>query len=167
MGNGKSRIFISLFYPAFTMLLIAGILSCQKPGNSTGNKANKNPSGNIKEEVQIESKKCDVIVYYFHTTYRCDSCMQIEQLTAEALDEEYSEEMKDGFVEYNVVNMEEAKNNHFIQDYKLYTKSVIVADIEEGKQIRWKNLIKVWSLINNKKEFKKYIKSEVKDFLED
>lgn len=166
MVNGKSRMFICLLCSAITILLVAGILSCQKLNNSAVNKAGKNPSGNIQEEVQIKSKKCDVVVYYFHTTYRCASCMQIEQLTAEALDEEFSEEMKEGFIEFNVLNMEEAKNNHFIQDYELFTKSVIVADIEQGKQIRWKNLIKVWSLLNNNEEFKKYIKSEVEDFLE-
>jgi hypothetical protein len=107
-----------------------------------------------------------VIVFYFHGNVRCFTCERIEQLTMEAVNEEFAEEMKKGVVELKVINVEEAKNNHFIKDYQLYTKSVIVSDLKQGKQDRWKNLQRVWELVRNDEAFKRYVQKEINEYLE-
>ncbi|MCX5866533.1 MAG: nitrophenyl compound nitroreductase subunit ArsF family protein [Proteobacteria bacterium] len=106
-----------------------------------------------------------VIVYYFHNTFRCPTCHKIEQYTKEAMESGFSQELRDGRVDFQVLNIDEPTNSHFIQDYKLYTKSVVVVDIKDGKQVRWNNLAKVWELVGNQKLFIKYIQDEVNLYL--
>jgi len=57
------------------------------------------------------------------------------------------------------------ENRHFIKDFELYTKQVIVEQIENGKQKKWKNLDKVWDLLGDETEFSMYIQNEVKSTL--
>jgi len=107
-----------------------------------------------------------VIVYYFHTTYRCPTCHKIEKYTREAMESGFSQALRDGRVDFQVLNIEEPTNSHFVQDYKLYTKSVVVVDIKDGKQVRWNNLAKVWELVGNQQLFIKYIQDEVNGYLQ-
>jgi len=108
-----------------------------------------------------------VIVYYFHTTYRCPTCHKIEQYTKEAMESGFSQALRDGRVEFHVLNIDEPANSHFIQDYKLYTKSVVVVSIKDGKQVRWGNLAKIWELVGNQQLFIKYIQDEVNGYLQE
>ena len=50
---------------------------------------------------------------------------------------------------------DEEGNYHFVKDYGLYTKSVIISEEIDGKEIRWKNLPKVWEYIGSEDKFKK------------
>jgi hypothetical protein len=52
-----------------------------------------------------------------------------------------------------------------VKDYKLFTKSVIVADMVQGKEQRWKNLPRVWELLRNEADFKAYVKNETAAYL--
>lgn len=106
-----------------------------------------------------------VVAYYFHTSYRCWTCKQIEALTKEAIQNNFAQELKTGRLEWQSVNIDEPANQHFVQDYKLYTKSVIIADFQNGKQVRWKNLEKVWECVHNPGVFANYIRMEVSAYL--
>ena len=106
-----------------------------------------------------------VVFYYFHTTARCVSCHKIEQYTREALEKYFFDEIASGKVDFRMVNVDEPQNKHYIQDYQLYTKSVVLSKVSEGKEVRSKNLDKVWNLLNNKDKFYEYIKGETNDFI--
>jgi hypothetical protein len=107
-----------------------------------------------------------VRVYYFHTTQRCASCKKVEALSAEAIRAGFEHELGDGRLEWQVVNVEDPQNRHFTADYQLYTKSVVVVDRANGQQVRWKNLPKVWELLQDEKGFRLYVQSEVRAYLE-
>jgi hypothetical protein len=115
--------------------------------------------------VSFAGEKPEVIAYYFHTTFRCPSCRKIEQYTGEALKENFAKEMESGELVYKVVNTDDAGNEHFMRDYQLYTKSVVLSLVKDGKEVKFKNLEKVWRLLGNKDEFCRYIKEETADFL--
>lgn len=121
----------------------------------------QNPSGNIAFDSDHK-----VIVYYFHGKYRCYSCNLIEHLTIQSIEEGFSDELAKGSVSVKALDVQEPGNKHFIKDYSLYTKSVIVSDVRSGKEIRWKNLTKVWELLRNEVAFKSYVQAEVNKFLE-
>lgn len=104
-------------------------------------------------------------VYYFHGRARCPSCFKIETYTKETVQGDFVQALKDGSLEWQVVNVDEPANQHFVKDYQLYTKSVILADIREGKQTRWKNLEKVWELLHDKSAFRAYIQAEINAYL--
>jgi hypothetical protein len=107
-----------------------------------------------------------VRVYYFRTTTRCVSCKKIEAFTDEAIRSAFAREIEDGRMIFKVVNVEEPGNGHFIQDYKLATKSVVVVDLVNGGQVRWKNLARIWELLNDQPVFVRYVQDEVRQYLE-
>lgn len=106
-----------------------------------------------------------VVVYYFHGTYRCKTCMRIEALTRQAVQQDFADELKQGRVELRVVNVEEPANRHFIQDYGLYTKAVVVVDYRDQRQLRWQNLDQIWNLFGNEAAFRAYVADAVRNHL--
>lgn len=111
-----------------------------------------------------QEKADRLIVYYFYNNVRCVSCLKIEKYTKSSLEENFAEKLKDGDMEWKMVNMDEPENKHFVDDYKLITKSVVLSEIKDGKEISHKNLDKVWELLGNEDLFKKYITGEINDF---
>jgi hypothetical protein len=65
------------------------------------------------------------------------------------------------------VNAEERGNEHFTQDYQLYTKSLILSLVKDGKEIKSKNLTKIWDYVRNKQKFFDYVNEEVNNFLKE
>jgi hypothetical protein len=107
-----------------------------------------------------------VVAYYFHTTYRCSSCKKIEAYSREAIESGFAKELKDGRVAWCVVNLDDRANRHFIQDYQLFSKSLVLVKMKDGKQAEWKNLIKVWQLLGNREDFLRYVQAELRSYLE-
>lgn len=91
--------------------------------------------------------------------------MKIESFSREAVEAGFGKELKGGKVVWRLVNIDEPANRHYIDDYQLYAKSVIVADVRDGEEVRWKNLMKVWQLTRDKELFIKYIQDEVRAYL--
>ncbi|MCX7718595.1 MAG: nitrophenyl compound nitroreductase subunit ArsF family protein [Candidatus Sumerlaeaceae bacterium] len=106
-----------------------------------------------------------VIVYYIHGGPRCPSCVKIEKYTESALRSAFAEEAASGRIVWQPVNADVRGNEHFMKDYQLFTKSVVVVEVKNGKQTRWKNLPKVWELLGNQQDFEKHIVSEVGSYL--
>lgn len=106
-----------------------------------------------------------VIAYYFHTDTRCSTCMKIEAYSKEAIEKGFPEELKNGTLEMRVVNYERPENRHFIQDYKLVSKSLILVNMVNGKQTEWTNLKLVWQLTGRKDAFLNYVRKEVRNYL--
>jgi len=115
------------------------------------------------EETELEGTK--VIAYYFYTNFRCQSCYTIEKYTKEAIESNFEGELVSGKLVFKPVNVEVKENEHFVNNYQLYTKSVVLSLIEDSKEVKFKNLKKVWEFLGNKDEFYKYIKEETQKFL--
>lgn len=107
-----------------------------------------------------------VITYYFHGNQRCPTCRKIEAYTQEAVLTGFVEELKNGTVECRVVNVDEPGNEHFVSDFQLTTKSVILVSEHNGEQVEWKNLEQIWNLVGNKESFVTYIRDETRAMLE-
>ena len=106
-----------------------------------------------------------VLAYYFHTTKRCASCRKIEAYTAEAITNGFVEELKDGRLVFQALNLDEKENQHFAKDYQLFTKSVVLVEESDTTQVRWKNLPKVWELLADKEGFVRYVQEETRAYL--
>lgn len=106
-----------------------------------------------------------ILVYYFFTTVRCPSCRYIEATTQEALMQNFADALANGSVEWRPVNVQLPQNRHYIRDYQLFTKSVVVARVKDGQQLEWKNLERVWELVGNSAAFHRYIRDEVQAYL--
>ena len=102
---------------------------------------------------------------YFHTTTRCPTCRKIEALSRKAITVNFADELKNGTLFWRAVNVDEPEHHHYKNDYQLFTKSLILSEIKDGKELRWKNLQKIWQLVGDEKAFKQYVLSEINAWL--
>ena len=101
------------------------------------------------------------IVHYFYTSKRCTTCRKIEQWSEEAV----KDLVEAGQVQWQALNIDLPENEHFIKDFQLFTKSVIVAEYKDGKPVRWKNLPDIWTLVRDREKFVDYVADETKNFM--
>ena len=118
-------------------------------------------------DTELKSDADVEVVYYFMTTQRCQNCMKIESYTKEAVQEQFSEKLNNETMILKIVNVDEPQNQHFIHDYQLYTKSVVLVRYRDGKQVEWKNLEQVWNFLGDKTAFKEYVVREVNAFVKE
>ena len=150
---------------ALCLLLVSGAL-----GTDTDKAASDSVAATQVDTVQkiatdTSAQTDKIIAYYFHGYRRCASCLKIEAYTKEAIDSFFTEPLTDGRLEWRVVNTDDEENQHFLKDYQLYTKSVVLVEMNNDKQVRWENLDRVWKLLAEKKEFMDYIRTELSAFL--
>jgi hypothetical protein len=124
----------------------------------------KSKSPPKKTESKVTHK---IVVYYFHGKFRCETCKRMEAYSTEAIKNGFPDQLKSGILEWQVVNVEEKGNEHFVKDYELFTKSLVMVEMKDGKQVRWKNLEKIWDLSTDKDAFVKYVKDEVSVYVKD
>jgi len=95
------------------------------------------------------TQKNFVKVVYFHTDYRCSTCTKLEKYSEETVNKYFADDLKSGKVVWESINYEEEKNEHFVDKFNLYNKSLIIMKYENGKMKEWKNLEKIWELVSN------------------
>lgn len=108
-----------------------------------------------------------VVVYYFHGTARCFTCLKFEEYAGRVLQEDLADALEAGRLEWRIVDVDEPGNEHFVRDYELAAKAIVVADMRGGKPARWKNLERIWELVQDREAFEAYVRDEVKAYLGD
>ncbi|MBF0375981.1 MAG: hypothetical protein HQK72_00685 [Desulfamplus sp.] len=106
-----------------------------------------------------------VIVYYFHREFRCPSCTTLERVTKESVESAFDKELKSGRVKLMSVNIDKKENEHFFKDYSLKFQSVVISDVRDGKEKRWKNLDQVWKLLKEEWDLREYIQKEIRLYI--
>lgn len=103
----------------------------------------KRPAAPTQEAVKQEG----TTVYYFHGDQRCASCDRIEALTLKAIEGR-------GVI-FKAVNVDKPENEHFVKDFELDTRVVVIQ--HDGK---YKKMENVWGLVGGSDvEFITYIQS--------
>ena len=111
------------------------------------------------------SAPAKVIVYYFYGKSRCYSCHKIEAFTREAIQGGFEQEIKDGRVELKNINIEKLANRHYIQDYQLASRSVVVARYKGHEQKDWERLDYVWQIVGDYDAFIAFVREKTSAFL--
>lgn len=110
----------------------------------------------------VEKLDGKVVVYYFHRTQRCPTCLKIEALSREVVTTKFAAEIEAGKLVWKVVNIETPGNEHFEADYALITQSLIVVDHREAAHPHWWNLDKIWELVWTEDDFRQYVDAEIR-----
>jgi hypothetical protein len=132
----------------------------------------KEPATKQKQETpsplsEVKAQNSRVIAFYCHGTFRCSTCQTIEKYSHDAIYEYFPKELSTGKLEFKAVNVEEGENRHYIRDYQLFSKSLILVLYKDEKQVKWKNLKEVWIHVGDKEKFYQYVKDEVEGFLKE
>jgi len=106
-----------------------------------------------------------VVAFYFHGNKRCSTCRKLEAYSDEAITGGFASELDSGELEWRVVNTDEEANAHFVTDFELVTKSVVLVEYRDGEVVRFKNLKLVWQLVGDQDGFLRYVRDETRDFL--
>jgi hypothetical protein len=105
------------------------------------------------------------VAYYFHNTRRCFTCKTIEAQSKEAINTGFAEELKQGRLAWLTVNLEEPGNAHYATDYGVAGSALVIAEVKDGKPVRFAKLDKTWDLVRNKPVFMDYVATETMAFL--
>ena len=127
------------------------------------------PSQQAAKENNLQDAEQDtqLIVYYFHGDVRCSTCHKLETYAKETLETYFADELAAKEVIWKAVNIDEAQNKHFVQDYELYAKTVVLSMVAKGQELRWENLDRIWQEISDKQGYLEYVRNSIVKFLED
>lgn len=106
-----------------------------------------------------------IIVTYFSSDIRCASCVRLEDWSRKAVENNFAQEIRDGKVVFRVINLNGEGNLAYARHYELVSKTVIVSEIANGKEIRWENLQQVWTKLRDPEGFETYIAESVRRHL--
>ena len=84
----------------------------------------------------------------------------------EAVTGGFTTEVKDGRIEWKVVDFTEPEYAHFVKDFDLAAPSVVLVEMQGGGRKSWKNLPEVWELIGDRPALIEFVRKEVRAFLD-
>jgi len=125
------------------------------------------PPTNSRDAKNEANRPAKVNVYYFHGNFRCVSCRKLEAVSQKAVMDAFAQEVERGDLEWHVVNVEASGNEHFVSDYKLFSKALVVVKFRNGQQNDYKNLAKAWELMSDDAALQKYVIAEVRSYLKE
>jgi hypothetical protein len=155
----KTSVFIWLMVFGFVFFLPGAF--AQEPAENAEERAAEVAATEIRPQPR------HLVVTYFHTTFRCPTCHKIETYSNDAVHFNFEDELKSGKLVWRVINVEEPEHKHFVKDYQLYSKHLIVSEMKDGKEVRWKDLTKVWTCVRDEAVFNDYVKTEISDWLKE
>lgn len=152
----------------------------EETNNAVPAAQNQNEIKNIAEVARQDSKsfttinqdnnaiqETRLIVYYFHGHMRCPTCHKLESYAKEALETFFAEQLANKKMQWEVISIEAPENEHYIKDYQLVTRSVVLSKVADGKELAWKNLDQIWAKVGDKNSYLEYIRNSITKFLED
>ncbi|MBN8710172.1 MAG: hypothetical protein BGO12_20860 [Verrucomicrobia bacterium 61-8] len=107
-----------------------------------------------------------IVVTYFTTDVRCPTCHKIEELARKAIELHFSGQLATGRMVFRTVNTDQPENRHFVDDYSLVSKTVIVSDRKGGKEAQWINLQDVWLKVHDEPAFDAYVSDAIRKYLD-
>jgi len=122
-------------------------------------------SGESEVFAVVEGVEPELIVYYFYNNIRCATCSHLEAYTREALETHFAEEVAAGVIQWRMLSMDDPTNEHYLIDYELYSKSVVLARMRGGEELHFANLEGIWDLVYDKADYLEYIRENVQEFL--
>ena len=108
-----------------------------------------------------------VVAYYFYGNVRCATCRKLEAYSKEALEDGFAQEIASGGLEWRAVNVDEPENEHFVTDFELVTRALVLVEYADGEMTRWQDLKLIWKLVGDKAGYMTYVREATSDFLQE
>ena len=103
-------------------------------------------------------------VYYLHATFRCVTCNTIERMAREVVDQQFSDALADGAVEWQEADFQ--KNDALAKQFDVIASCVVVAKMRGDTVLDFKRLDEVWTLMKDAPRFNAYIGDAIRGYLE-
>jgi len=107
-----------------------------------------------------------LLIYYFHVTHRCNTCIKIESVTKKILETYYADELKKGVIIFQAFNCELPENKALVDKYQAYGATLALTPIVNGKEAGIEDLTSfAFSKINNEEVFTKELQEKINSYL--
>ena len=103
-------------------------------------------------------------VYYFHRTQRCYSCNTLSQYARETIEQRFSEEIKNGKINFREINVDLSENKDVAKKFQASGSSLFINAIRNGKDDISQDS-NVWRLLRNEAQFKSYLENKINSLL--
>jgi hypothetical protein len=109
-----------------------------------------------------DAPKDRVIAMYFHRTQRCPTCLKMGSYAEEAVKTGFADGIKKGRVAFYFIDFQDEKNDRYAKAYNITGPALIVAKIADNKVASYSNLEEIWSKVDDKPAFLRYVQENVK-----
>lgn len=147
-----------------SILLIVALGSLAIWANREYQKSNAGPVPAASEDLPAVTGD-QVVMTYFISGTRCESCQKIEALTKETAEQDFAEALASGKLVFRVIDTGEPGYQHFTKDYQLTSKTVILSHRVNGKETEWSDMAKVWDLLDEAPDFHTYLGEQIRKYL--
>ncbi len=114
----------------------------------------------------IEEPEKILVSYILIGSKRCFTCKRIEAWTRESVESGFEKEIQEGTVAFRIVDGDLPANKHYIDDYQMAFKTVVIEKLQGNKVKDWKRLDEVWQLIRqDKASFDSFLRANVRSML--
>ncbi|HEX9779034.1 MAG TPA: nitrophenyl compound nitroreductase subunit ArsF family protein, partial [Geopsychrobacteraceae bacterium] len=111
-----------------------------------------------------ETEEEQIRVYFFHGTIRCYSCLRMSSLLGEALQQDFSNLLDSGVLQWRPVNIELAESAHYLREFGVSEHDVVLVKYRKGKPVRWVKLNDLWKNVERRKVLFSHVKERVETF---
>ena len=106
-----------------------------------------------------------VIVYYFHATHRCNTCMEIENKTKLVLFQDFKDEIINGIIKFKDFDYEDHENKKIVEKYFAYGSTLLlVYQKDEIKNVDLTEMAFQY-VINKPEKFKEILSQEIEKLI--
>jgi hypothetical protein len=106
-----------------------------------------------------------VIVYYFHRKFRCQSCEVLELTLQSTMQITYADHFGAGKLAMCIINVDDPENRHFLEQFEIFSNSIVIVEKKGGVISRYKNLESIWDISQDRDAITQLLQTEVAGFL--
>ncbi len=117
-------------------------------------------SSSEKKDVVITTQTDDVLVYYFHYSHRCETCIAVEEESKNALNNLYPKKMEAGEIIFQSIDMDEKEGEELAKTMEIPGQTLIF--IKNDKSIDITNEGFLYAVTNPEK-----LKSKIKETIDE
>jgi hypothetical protein len=105
------------------------------------------------------------MVYYFHSSFRCQTCRDIENQAHAVVQSDFANELAAGAVQWQALNYEQPEGRELAEQFDISMPVVVLARYKDGQIARWKSLDRVWGLVGDKPAYAAFVREEIQQML--
>jgi hypothetical protein len=106
-----------------------------------------------------------VVVYYFHRKFRCQSCEVLESTLLNTMQVTYADHFGAGKLAMCIINVDDPENRHYLEKFEIFSNSIVIVEKKSGAVSRYKNLESIWDISQDQNAITLLLQTEVAGFL--
>ena len=151
-------------------LMVAACLSClgcraADPSNSQALASSASSPPAASAPAQAATGKTVVYAYYFHQTFRCQSCQMMEETAARVIQEHFAQQIENGQVVWMPVNIDKPEGKALRQQFQVRVSELVLARMENGVCKKSEKLDVMLGLSDRPDAFLKYLVDQINAYL--